>query len=86
LSGAQRVPKPPLGRGPTGFGVCDHTGADATLLTAVRARGRFADVGRKREQLVHEGYGRNYRRLVEVMTKHDPKNLFRLNANIESRG
>lgn len=35
------------------------------------------------EQLVHEGYGKNYWRLVEVKTKHDPKNLFRLNANIE---
>jgi Berberine and berberine like len=23
---------------------------------------------------------------VEVKTKHDPKNLFRLNANIEPRG
>jgi FAD binding domain/Berberine and berberine like len=38
------------------------------------------------EQLLHEGYGRNYQRLVEVKTKHDPKNLFRLNANIEPRG
>jgi hypothetical protein len=35
---------------------------------------------------VPEGYGRNYRRLVEVKAKHDPKSLFRLHANIEPRG
>jgi len=37
------------------------------------------------EQLLHEGYGRNYERLIEVKTKYDPRNLFRLNANIEPR-
>jgi FAD/FMN-containing dehydrogenase len=38
------------------------------------------------EQLLREGYGRNYERLVEVKTKYDPANLFRLNANVEPRG
>jgi FAD/FMN-containing dehydrogenase len=37
------------------------------------------------EQLLHEGYGKNYERLVEVKTKYDPTNLFRLNANVEPR-
>jgi FAD/FMN-containing dehydrogenase len=38
------------------------------------------------EQLLHEGYGKNYKRLVEVKTKYDPRNLFRLNPNIPPRG
>jgi FAD/FMN-containing dehydrogenase len=35
------------------------------------------------EQLVRQDYGENYERLVEVKSKYDPENLFRLNANIE---
>ena len=38
------------------------------------------------EQLLHEGYGKNYERLAEVKTKYDPTNLFRLNANIKPSG
>lgn len=34
------------------------------------------------DQLLREGYGVNYDRLVEIKTKYDPGNLFRLNANI----
>lgn len=35
------------------------------------------------EDLVREGHGQNYTRLVEVKRRYDPTNLFRLNANIE---
>jgi FAD/FMN-containing dehydrogenase len=35
------------------------------------------------QQLLREGYGKNYERLVEVKTRYDPANLFRLNANIQ---
>lgn len=31
---------------------------------------------------IHAAYGKNYERLVEVKTKWDPKNMFRMNKNI----
>lgn len=35
------------------------------------------------ENLVQDSFGANYQRLVDVKTKYDPDNLFRLNANIK---
>ncbi len=37
------------------------------------------------EDRIHAAYGRNYDRLVEVKTKWDPGNLFRMNKNIMPR-
>jgi FAD/FMN-containing dehydrogenase len=42
----------------------------------------FLEEGR---ELLQAGYGENYERLVEVKTKYDPGNLFRLNPNIPPR-
>ena len=36
----------------------------------------------RNEALVRAAFGSNYQRLVEIKTKHDPKNRFRLNQNI----
>jgi hypothetical protein len=35
--------------------------------------------------MLKESYGRNYARLVEIKTKYDPDNFFRMNANIAPR-
>ena len=38
------------------------------------------------EERIHAAYGRNYERLVEVKTRWDPENVFRMNKNIPPRG
>ena len=35
---------------------------------------------------IHDAYGKNYERLVEIKTKYDPDNLFRANKNIVPTG
>jgi FAD/FMN-containing dehydrogenase len=52
-----------------------------------RAYLNFAGFGEEGEELVRTSYGAdNYKRLVELKTKYDPTNLFRLNQNIKPRG
>jgi FAD/FMN-containing dehydrogenase len=46
----------------------------------------FAGLGEEKEALVKAGYGANYERLVELKTKYDPTNLFRMNLNIPPAG
>ena len=43
----------------------------------------FAGFGEEKEALVRASYGENYARLVEVKTRYDPTNLFRMNNNIQ---
>jgi FAD/FMN-containing dehydrogenase len=42
----------------------------------------FGGFGEEKEDLVRAAYGANYDRLVELKTKYDPTNLFRMNQNI----
>jgi FAD/FMN-containing dehydrogenase len=35
------------------------------------------------DERIHAAYGKNYKRLVEIKTKWDPQNLFRINKNIK---
>jgi FAD/FMN-containing dehydrogenase len=43
----------------------------------------FAGLGEEKEQLLRAAYGDNFDRLVELKTKYDPGNLFRMNNNIK---
>src|SRR5919106_982149 len=61
-----------------------HVPADCGRRPVTRQDASPAAACRQGGQLLHEGYGKNYVRLVEVKTKHDPTNLVRLKANIEA--
>jgi FAD/FMN-containing dehydrogenase len=39
----------------------------------------------EKDELIRRAYGKNYSRLVEVKTKYDPMNLFRINQNIKPK-
>lgn len=41
--------------------------------------------GDESDERIRHAYGENYERLVELKTRYDPTNLFRLNQNIEPR-
>jgi len=43
----------------------------------------LGEEGRDSDASVKQAFGANYQRLVDVKTKYDPKNLFRLNQNIK---
>jgi FAD/FMN-containing dehydrogenase len=42
----------------------------------------FAGFGEEQDDQVRAGYGVNYDRLVQIKTKYDPTNFFRVNHNI----
>ncbi len=42
----------------------------------------FPGFGEEKEAMLRASYGANYDRLVEIKTKYDPGNLFRINLNI----
>jgi FAD/FMN-containing dehydrogenase len=48
------------------------------------ARGVYSNqLGETSEDLVRAAYGPNYARLVEIKKKYDPKNVMRINQNIQ---
>lgn len=63
-----------------------HTVADLRTLSDGGTYLNFPGFLEEGEQLMHEGYGRNYDRLAAIKARYDPGNLFRLNPNIAPRG
>jgi FAD/FMN-containing dehydrogenase len=45
----------------------------------------FPGFGEEKEAMLRASYGENYDRLVELKSKYDPGNLFRMNLNIPPR-
>jgi FAD/FMN-containing dehydrogenase len=60
----------------------DGVAAARALPVASGEYGNFPGMNEDPARIV---YGDNYERLVEVKTKYDPENVFRLNTNIEPR-
>jgi hypothetical protein len=61
-------------------------GREAWKLLQPFTRGSYANLSQENEGLrVRSNYGENLPRLVELKTKYDPLNMFRLNPNIEPR-
>jgi len=54
-----------------------------TRLQAVSSGGMYLHYGSlEKEDQIKAAYGKNYGRLVEIKTRYDPMNLFRVNQNI----
>ena len=48
--------------------------------------GYYTNLNDESEKKTHSNYGPNYPRLVKIKNRYDPKNMFRLNANISPSG
>jgi FAD/FMN-containing dehydrogenase len=73
--------------GPEGAQTNLKWGRESWKLLRPFTRGFYANLSQESERLRLEStYGENLPRLVELKTKYDPLNLFRLNPNIEPRG
>jgi hypothetical protein len=38
------------------------------------------------EDMAEDSFGSNYQKLIDIKTKYDPDNFFRMNANIKPKG
>jgi len=45
--------------------------------------GFYTNLNEDSERRTWGNYGPNYQRLAEIKYRHDPRNLFRLNANVQ---
>ncbi|MEE8463411.1 MAG: FAD-binding oxidoreductase [Gammaproteobacteria bacterium] len=48
--------------------------------------GYYTNLNEEGEKRTHSNYGPNYPRLAKIKNRYDPKNMFRLNANISPSG
>jgi hypothetical protein len=58
----------------------------ATAMTPHGAGGYFLNfLGEEGDETIRAAFGPNYDRLVEVKTKYDPENFFRVNQNVRPK-
>ena len=72
--------------------LCSIDAPQVTLTMRVADMGRFSSGGmylnfpgffEEGDNLMHNAFGANYERLVEIKYEYDPTNLFRLDQNIK---